>query len=49
MITVCEDIKYQIEISFKEGKYKFDVYNCNREAKTNMGLQVGMTLNLIKA
>jgi hypothetical protein len=24
-ITMCSDVRYQIEISFKEGKYKFDL------------------------
>lgn len=25
--TMCDNAKYQIEISFKEGKYKFDIIN----------------------
>lgn len=38
MITVCEDIKYQIEISFKEGKYKFDVLELQSGSKDKYGL-----------
>lgn len=32
---MCDDVKYQIEISFKEGKYKFDVVSVQQFLKTS--------------
>lgn len=34
MVLICEDIRYEIEISVKDGKYKFDVVKLE-SAETN--------------
>ena len=34
MVLICEDLRYEIEISVKDGKYKFDIVNLE-SAETN--------------
>lgn len=45
MLTVCSDIKYEIEVSFKDGKYKFDVLELSNSYQGSYGITKWSELN----
>lgn len=38
LVTMCSDIKYEIEVSVKDGKYKFDVLDLQKGDKDKYGI-----------
>lgn len=43
-MLICENIKYQIEVSFKDGKYKFDVIKLETYTKSSQYVSGGWNI-----
>ena len=41
MVLICEDLRYEIEISVKDGKYKFDVVKLQGAETNKYGTNIG--------
>ncbi len=48
MIEICEDLRYEIEVSVKDGKYKFDVFNLEGAETGKYGNTIGWNTIVFK-